>query len=677
MDLEEFKNYPWGGVAFKVLMDSLWNKDLTKSYTIDGFVQVIQVWVYCALPEFRAEYGHPVENKPSPPLLAYNGGKGCRFFKDAIKRQDHDVEDKAADHIVKVIWNGNHHWTMECWQVVGATLGSNQKSVVVYAKNEEGYVKEETTVKEERPRKKARKETTVKVEKSPREAEETPREAGEAPVGWITQEVFENEMKQMADAMRDGFGMILMEIKHVADRVEVVVERVEALEQLAKSTKGTASNEAPHTPSELPKRTDEFGTTYQATYQMTYLRRLPGSRLSESVNGEKVDPSVSKENTEMKEVEEARGTKEAEEANAFKEAEEANAAKEAEEAKANVAREAEEAKANATKEAEEVIAAKEAEEAKAAKAAIASKEADAAKQLKRPMQPNQLKGPKHSKRPKQPKHSEMPKQPKRLEMPNRPKMPKQQNMPERPKRLEMQKRPKRWYRSPPKKKAPGCPSLWYWTLRTPLEWLTDSHMDTFINVLRKRYTNDPHMFRSERMCILDHAFAQWWMSKYPDWVSSEPDANSLGRRLPGGAWDLYGSVLAIWISIPKRHIVVWDIIVGCIRKAQLDQIMTPFVNMVPYLLVECVATVEERCKYLLEPFTYEVVNAPQCESGDCGLFALKYIECHALGFPFSGSLNPKNSKAIREKMAVDIFEEIPDAHQTEITDVDVNKGMYD
>ncbi|KAF8105146.1 hypothetical protein N665_0162s0025 [Sinapis alba] len=278
IDLKEFENYPWGRVAFKVLMDSLWKKDLTKSYTIDGFVQVIQVWVYYALPEFGAEYGHPVQNKPYPPLLAYYGGKGHIFFKDAIRKQsvvmnflkkkdinemwpkwDHDVEDKAACHIVEVMWNENHHWTMECWEVAGTTLGSNQKSVVVYAKNEEGYVKEETTVKEERSRKKARKETTVKVEESPREAEETPREAGEAHVGWITQEVFENGMKQMADAMRDGFGMILREIKHVADRVEVVAERVEALEQLAKSTKGTASNKAPHTPSELPKRTDEFG----------------------------------------------------------------------------------------------------------------------------------------------------------------------------------------------------------------------------------------------------------------------------------------------------------------------------------------------------------------------------------------------------------------------------------
>ncbi|KAF8111907.1 hypothetical protein N665_0071s0046 [Sinapis alba] len=43
MNLEEFENYPQGRGAFKMLMDSLWNKDLTKFYTIDGFVQAIQV----------------------------------------------------------------------------------------------------------------------------------------------------------------------------------------------------------------------------------------------------------------------------------------------------------------------------------------------------------------------------------------------------------------------------------------------------------------------------------------------------------------------------------------------------------------------------------------------------------------------------------------------------------
>ncbi|KAF8115352.1 hypothetical protein N665_0028s0014 [Sinapis alba] len=50
MDLEKFENYPWGRVAFKVLMDSLRAKDFTKSYTIDELIQVLHIWIYHALP---------------------------------------------------------------------------------------------------------------------------------------------------------------------------------------------------------------------------------------------------------------------------------------------------------------------------------------------------------------------------------------------------------------------------------------------------------------------------------------------------------------------------------------------------------------------------------------------------------------------------------------------------
>ena len=35
---------------------------------------------------------------------------------------------------------------------------------------------------------------------------------------------------------------------------------------------------------------------------------------------------------------------------------------------------------------------------------------------------------------------------------------------------------------------------------------------------------------------------------------------------------------------------------------------------------------------------------------------LKYIECHALGMKFPKALCPRKGKAIREKMAVDIFQ---------------------
>ena len=138
--------------------------------------------------------------------------------------------------------------------------------------------------------------------------------------------------------------------------------------------------------------------------------------------------------------------------------------------------------------------------------------------------------------------------------------------------------------------------------------------------------------------------------------------------------------IAIWISIPKRHIVVWDSIVSHIRPAELDEVMEPFVTMVPYLLIECALSDEQKVQYTLEPYTYarQTVGVPQCRAGDCGTFTLKYIECHALGIEFSKKDFAKaNEKTMRDKMAVDIFQELPDAHEFENKDNDANLGAYE
>ncbi|CAN6937660.1 unnamed protein product [Brassica oleracea] len=101
MDVEKFENYPWGRVAFKVLMDSLKSKDLTQTgYTVDGFIQVLQVWAYYVMPELGANYGSPIPNRPSPLLLAYRGGKRQRkCFKAAINKQELKL---LADRMVAV-----------------------------------------------------------------------------------------------------------------------------------------------------------------------------------------------------------------------------------------------------------------------------------------------------------------------------------------------------------------------------------------------------------------------------------------------------------------------------------------------------------------------------------------------------------------------------------------------
>ncbi|KAG2247146.1 hypothetical protein Bca52824_086774 [Brassica carinata] len=137
--------------------------------------------------------------------------------------------------------------------------------------------------------------------------------------------------------------------------------------------------------------------------------------------------------------------------------------------------------------------------------------------------------------------------------------------------------------------------------------------------------------------------------------------------------------IAMWISIPKRHIVVFDSICSSISLEELDVVMEPFLYMVPYLLVECASSDELHAQYSLETFTYErPTNIPPARAGDCGVYTLKYIECHALGIEFSKKDFAKpNGKSMRDKMAVDIFQELPDAHEFENKDIDDILGTYD
>ncbi|CAN6888730.1 unnamed protein product [Brassica oleracea] len=173
---------------------------------------------------------------------------------------------------------------------------------------------------------------------------------------------------------------------------------------------------------------------------------------------------------------------------------------------------------------------------------------------------------------------------------------------------------------------------WLKTCPTPLDkkpffYVDDlPHIDAWINVLRKRYDTNPTHFRSERMCLFDHLFAQQWRFNYKDFKDSELDQNSLGRRLPGGAWNYYAGTIPSFCQSKKRHIVVWDSICSSISPEELDV----------------------------------------------------YIECHALWIEFSKKDFAKpNGKTMRDKMAVDIFQELHDAHEFENKDNDANLGAYE
>ncbi|CAN6910265.1 unnamed protein product [Brassica oleracea] len=122
---------------------------------------------------------------------------------------DGDVEDPAADNIIKVMFNDSRwKWTMDCWQVTGT------HKVV---KMEVSPVKNEVSPEESsRPRKKARKGSSVSAEAPA---------AGSDGFG-MTKEQIERAFKDISDAISDGFGTYLRVIKLLGNRMRAVEKKV-------------------------------------------------------------------------------------------------------------------------------------------------------------------------------------------------------------------------------------------------------------------------------------------------------------------------------------------------------------------------------------------------------------------------------------------------------------------
>ena len=153
--------------------------------------------------------------------------------KEMIPKWESDVEDVAADNIIKVMFvKKTWKWTKNCWQVTGTQVKRQP-------------ARKKDTVKDERPRplKKARIEAIEEApkqasEEEPAEAsDEEPAEASEeepaearskvtTTVDGLTREEIEAMFKVILDSMREGFGTCIREIKDLSKRVEALEKKV-------------------------------------------------------------------------------------------------------------------------------------------------------------------------------------------------------------------------------------------------------------------------------------------------------------------------------------------------------------------------------------------------------------------------------------------------------------------
>ncbi|CAN6856016.1 unnamed protein product [Brassica oleracea] len=582
--------------------------------------------VYTALPELGATYGNPLPNNPSPPILAYKGRKGGIQFKEAIISQTRVINFVQKDIGQMFPKREFDVEDMPAENIIKLMFVKKPwkwtmdcwKVTGTWVSTKSAVVSpaKKKVVKEDnpRPQKKARKEAPAEA------SEEAAAKASEEvtmTVGGLTKEDIKTMFKDIADAMREGFETCLKEIKYLSEMVEAVEKKV----GITTKRKGTSSQNTTSPPKPTLK---------------------PGS---ESVNGT---------NARRKSLAEDKGP----------------------DVPSAVPADASSSK-DKTPEPSLVLLDK-----KQPTVSDLQKE-DARYQEKRDAAFTHCRA-KSDRTRKLDASQQSPYTANctaRVIIPNKKLYPGYN--PFAPIDKKKLKELADWlktfphYRTHLDKKPRKSRTWWYQIPRTSLDWLEDCHIDAWINVLRKRYNANQHHFRSERMCFLDHLFAQQWRFNFKDFKDSKPDQNGLGRRLPVNYADTHW--IAMWILIPKRHIVVFDNICSSISPEELDVVMEHFLYMVPYLLVECVSSDELRAQYSLEPFTYErPTNIPPARAGDCGVYTLKYIECHALGIEFSKKDFAKaNGKTMRDKMAVDIFQELPDAHEFENKDNDANLGVYE
>ncbi|CAN6864515.1 unnamed protein product [Brassica oleracea] len=456
-----------------------------------------------------------------------------------------DVEDTPAENIIKLMFvKKPWKWTMDCWEVTG-TWVNTKPAVVSPAKKK--VVKEDGP----RPRKKAHKEAPAEA------SEEAAAEASEemtTTVGGLIKENIKTMFKDIADAMRKEFGTCLKEIKYLSEMVEAVEKKV----GITIKRKGTSSQNTTSPPKPTLK---------------------PGS---ESVNGT---------NAGMKSLAEDKGL----DMPAVVPADVSSSKDKAPEPSLVLLDKNQPTVSDLQK-----------------KDARYQEKRDAALVLCRAKSDRTRKLAASQQSPYTVNNTA------RVIISNRKLYPGYN--PFAPIDKKKLKELADWLKTCPHyriyldKKPRKSRTLWYQILQTSLEWLEDSHIDAWINVLKKRYDANPQHFRSERMYFLDHHFAQQWRFNFKDFKDSEPDQNGLGKRLPDGAWNYYAGTIpsfcqsnkiAMWILIPKRHIFVFDSICSSISLEELEVVMEPFLYMVPYLLVECASSDEQRAQYSLEPFTYE------------------------------------------------------------------------
>ncbi|XP_022842988.1 uncharacterized protein LOC111366465 [Olea europaea var. sylvestris] len=186
---------------------------------------------------------------------------------------------------------------------------------------------------------------------------------------------------------------------------------------------------------------------------------------------------------------------------------------------------------------------------------------------------------------------------------------------------------------------------WFEDVLTTSAWFADDHIDLAMELLRDRARRYPRSYDSPSRVILSSEFARVidiehheLLSKGNDYVLCEYMLEwVIGLQLRcEKSWTdcthMYIPVIAnshcfsVEIVFADSTIYVYDSDHSCLTQSQLEQILEPLAAIVPMMASHAMIRVNDRLAIVRN-----MTTARQERSGDCGLFAIKYIEFLSIG----------------------------------------------
>ncbi|EOA14539.1 hypothetical protein CARUB_v10027771mg [Capsella rubella] len=166
-------------------------------------------------------------------------------------------------------------------------------------------------------------------------------------------------------------------------------------------------------------------------------------------------------------------------------------------------------------------------------------------------------------------------------------------------------------------------------------WLKDANMCVIVHMFRKRSMQGVSPYRSDQIDFLDpcdlltngvyDVLQPTYGHNLKKWVE-EVDILYLAHNIKNDHW------IALEVNVSKRRVKVYDGICRLSTNEVVFELCKPYTHMIPALIKIIAPTFDHKKKTTTKTFTiYRLRHIPQnYQQGDCGVYAVKYIECLAI-----------------------------------------------